>query len=72
MIKLVDKIFLGAVEGLTFILPNYAQFDTSLFVASGYNVYPSLVGQQLTMALLYAVTASIAAYFFLKTREIAG
>jgi ABC-type transport system involved in multi-copper enzyme maturation permease subunit len=71
-IKIVDKIFLGAVEGLTFILPNYSQFDTSLFVASGYNVYAALVGQQLTMALVYAVTASIAAYFFLKTREIAG
>jgi hypothetical protein len=71
-IKIIDKIFLGVVEGLTFILPNYAQFDTSLFVASGYNVYAALVGQQVTMALLYAVTASIVAYFFLKTREIAG
>ena len=71
-IKFIDKGFLGGVEGLTYILPNYAQFDTSLFVASGYNVYSDLVGQQLTLALVYTVTVGIVAYFFLKTREIAG
>ena len=71
-IKVIDAIMLGGVEGLTYILPNYSQFDASQFVASGYDVYPSLVGQQMTMAVVYALTASIAAYFFLKTREIAG
>jgi ABC-type transport system involved in multi-copper enzyme maturation permease subunit len=71
-IKFLDALMLGSVEGLTYILPNYSNFDTVKFVASGYDVYPSLVGQQLTMALVYAVSASIAAYFFLKTREIAG
>jgi ABC-type transport system involved in multi-copper enzyme maturation permease subunit len=71
-IKFLDSLMLGAVEGLTYILPNYSNFDTSKFVASGFDVYPSLVGQQLTMALVYALSASIAAYFFLKTREIAG
>lgn len=71
-IKFVDSLMLGAVQGLTYILPNYASFDTAKFVASGYDVYPSLVGQQLTMAVVYAISASIAAYFFLKTREIAG
>ncbi|MCE9524621.1 MAG: hypothetical protein K8R36_01045 [Planctomycetales bacterium] len=71
-IKFMDSLMLGAVEGLTYILPNYSNFDTSKFVASGFDVYPSLVGQQLTMAVVYALSASIAAYFFLKTREIAG
>jgi ABC-type transport system involved in multi-copper enzyme maturation permease subunit len=71
-IKFLDSLMLGAVEGLTYILPNYSSFDTSKFVASGYDVYPSLVGQQLTMAVVYAISASVAAYFFLKTREIAG
>ncbi|MFN0020673.1 MAG: ABC transporter permease [Pirellulaceae bacterium] len=71
-IKFADSLMLGAVEGLTYILPNYSSFDTSKFVASGFDVYPSLVGQQLTMAVVYAISSSIAAYFFLKTREIAG
>ena len=71
-IKYSDKAMLVVVEGLTYILPNYGNFDTSQFVANGYDVYPDLVGQQLTMAVVYALSASIAAYFFLKTREIAG
>jgi ABC-type transport system involved in multi-copper enzyme maturation permease subunit len=71
-IRFTDTAMLGMVEGLTYILPNYAHFDASQFVASGYDVYPDLVGQQLTMAVVYALSASIAAYFFLKTREIAG
>ena len=71
-IKFFDALMLGIVEGLTYILPNYAHFDASQFVANGFDVYPDLVGQQLTMAVVYALSASIAAYFFLKTREIAG
>ena len=71
-IVFIDRVTLIAVQGLTYVLPNYANFDASKFVANGYDVYPDLVGQQLTMAVLYALSASIAAYFFLKTREIAG
>ncbi|MGI8982597.1 MAG: ABC transporter permease [Pirellulaceae bacterium] len=71
-ITFIDRVTLLSVQGLTYILPNYANFDASQFVANGYDVYPDLVGQQLTMAVLYALSASIAAYFFLKTREIAG
>lgn len=71
-IRFIDTLMLGVVQGLTYVLPNYANFDASQFVANGYDVYPDLVGQQLTMAVLYALSASIAAYFFLKTREIAG
>jgi hypothetical protein len=71
-IKLVDQCFLGGVEGLTYILPNYLRFDTSNFVANGYNIYGDLVAEHLTMALVYSVTAGIVAYFFLKTREVAG
>jgi ABC-type transport system involved in multi-copper enzyme maturation permease subunit len=72
VIKFLDTSMLIMVEGLTYILPNYAHFDASNFVANGYDVYPDVVGQQLTMAVVYALSASVAAYFFLKTREIAG
>ncbi len=47
-------------------------FNANRLVANGYDVYPDLVGMQLTMAIVYALSASVAAYFFLKTREIAG
>jgi ABC-type transport system involved in multi-copper enzyme maturation permease subunit len=72
VIKFLDTTMLLMVEGLTYILPNYSHFDASQFVANGYDVYPSVVGQQLTMAVVYALSASVAGYFFLKTREIAG
>jgi len=72
VIKFLDTSVLIMVEGLTYILPNYSHFDASKFVANGYDVYPAVVGQQLTMAVVYALSASVAAYFFLKTREIAG
>lgn len=71
-IRFLDWTMLVVVEGLTYILPNYAHFDASQFVANGYDVYADVVGQQLTMAVVYALSASVAAYFFLKTREIAG
>jgi hypothetical protein len=41
-------------------------------VASGYNIYPDLVGQHVTSTLLYFAGAAVVGYFFLKTREIAG
>jgi hypothetical protein len=56
----------------TYILPDYTQFDTTQFVADGYNIFGSLVGQQLTMAAVYFTVVTIAGYFFLKTREIAA
>jgi hypothetical protein len=56
----------------TYILPDYTRFDTTQFVADGYNIFGDLVGQQLTMAAVYFVVVSIVGYFFLKTREIAA
>jgi len=71
-IRAVDWAMLVIVDGFTYILPNYGNFDSSQFVANGYDVYPALVGQQLIMAVVYTLSASVAAYFFLKTREIAA
>jgi hypothetical protein len=72
VIKVLDRAVMGVVYAMTFVLPNYLKFDTSQFVASGYDVYPDLVGQQVTSALLYFCGAAVVGYFFLKTREIAG
>ena len=72
VIKVIDKGLIGMVYGMTFVLPDYLKFDTSEFVASGYNIYADLVGQHVTSALVYFAMAAIVGYFFLKTREIAG
>jgi hypothetical protein len=72
IIKGIDAVLMHLLQAATYILPDYTQFDTTEFVASGYNIFGSLVGQQLTMALVYFTAVTIAGYFFLKTREIAA
>ena len=72
IVKGIDAVLMNIMQAATYILPDYTQFDTTEFVASGYNIMGSLVGQQLTMAIVYFTAVSIAGYFFLKTREIAA
>jgi hypothetical protein len=68
----IDGGLMGVLYGATYILPDYTQFDTTQFVADGYNIFGSLVGEQVTMAIVYFTVVTIAGYFFLKTREIAA
>jgi ABC-type transport system involved in multi-copper enzyme maturation permease subunit len=72
IIKGADGLLMHLLQAATYILPDYTQFDTTEFVASGYNIFGALVGQQLVMAFVYFTAVSIAGYFFLKTREIAA
>jgi hypothetical protein len=72
IIKGIDGVLMHLMQAATYVLPDYTQFDTTEFVASGYNIFASLVGQQLTMAVVYFTAVTIAGYFFLKTREIAA
>src|SRR4029078_8831045 len=72
IIKGADGVLMHLLQAATYILPDYTRFDTTEFVASGYNIFGALVGQQLIMALVYFTAVSIAVYFFLKTREIAA
>ncbi len=53
-------------------LPSFGQFNTSEFVAYGYNIFDALVARHLTMTLAYFLLTSLVAYFFLKTRELAA
>ena len=46
----MDGVLMHLLQAATYILPDYTQFDTTEFVASGYNIFGSLVGQQLVMA----------------------
>jgi ABC-type transport system involved in multi-copper enzyme maturation permease subunit len=72
IIKGADGVLMHLLQAATYILPDYTQFDTTEFVASGYNIFGALVGEQLVMAIVYFTAVSIAGYFFLKTREIAA
>jgi hypothetical protein len=71
-IKGVDAVLMHLLQACTFVLPDYTQFDTSRYVADGYNILGSLVAEQVTMALLYFIIVTVVGYFLLKTREIAA
>jgi ABC-type transport system involved in multi-copper enzyme maturation permease subunit len=68
----MDAVLMRVMQAATYALPDFTQFDTVMFVADGYSIFPSLVGQQVTMALVYFVVVTIVGYFCLKTREIAA
>lgn len=72
IIKGFDSALMFFMYGLTYLLPDLTQFDSSQFVANGIDIYPAIVFRQITMAIVYAVCATFAGYFFLKSREIAA
>jgi hypothetical protein len=61
-----------AIESMFMALPGYEQFNTSEFVAFGYNIPGPLLVRHLTMTLGYFVLTALIGYFFLKTRELAS
>ncbi len=72
IIKGFDSTLMFFMYGLTYILPDLTQFDSSQFVANGIDIYAAVMFQQMTLAAVYATCATLAGYFFLKSREIAG
>jgi ABC-type transport system involved in multi-copper enzyme maturation permease subunit len=71
-IQLADRGILYSVWTLFQAIPSFGQFNTSEFVAYGYNIPGSLVGRHMTMTLAYFILTSLIGYFFLKTRELAA
>ncbi len=72
IVRVLDGGLMSLMYAATYILPDYTQFDTTEFVANGYNIFGSLVGEQLVMGLVYFTVVTITGYFFLKTREVAA
>jgi hypothetical protein len=72
IVQACDAGLMNVLQGATFVLPDYTQFDTSRFVADGYNIFPDLVAQQVTMTAIYFLAVTIVGYFCLKSREIAA
>ncbi|AMV35498.1 ABC-2 family transporter protein [Pirellula sp. SH-Sr6A] len=71
-IKGVDRGLLFSVSTLKSALPNLYDLETSDFIAYGVNLFDGLLARHLTIAFGYFVMTSVIAYFFLKTREMAG
>ncbi len=72
VVKFLDARFLDVLNVITMSLPDYAGFSTTEFVATGFNIEPSLLAMQVLRALTYFVFVTLIGYFFLKTREVAA
>lgn len=72
VVKFLDNRFLDALNLITLSLPDYAGFSTTEFVATGFNIEPSLLAMHALRALTYFVFVTLIGYFFLKTREVAA
>jgi hypothetical protein len=72
VIKFIDAMFMAFMWLLANVLPDFPSFNTSQFVASGFNIDGNLLTEHFLIAMAFAVVLSVYGYFFLKSREIAG
>jgi ABC-type transport system involved in multi-copper enzyme maturation permease subunit len=66
-----DTVFTTAMQGLTYVLPDFSKFSTVDYVAYGYNIPPDRIAQDVTTGLAYVAGLCVIGYFFLRTREVA-
>ena len=72
VIKGIDGILMHVIQAVSYAMPNCGKFNTSNFVAYGYDVPPALISQHFAITFAYFIVLSMVSYFFFKTREIAA
>lgn len=72
VIQRIDQLVLLIMQYSAQLLPNYARFSTSSYVASGFDIYNGLLGRHCLITLAYVLATAVVGYFFLKTREVAA
>lgn len=71
-IRGIDAVLMFFMWVAANVLPNYWEFNTSNFVAYGFNIDGNLLGQHCLIALAFVLVLTVYGYFFLKSREIAA
>ncbi len=72
VIQLFDSVLLQVMQAVSYAMPDCGQFNTSRFVAYGFDIPAALMAQHLAITMAYALVIATAGYFFFKTREIAA
>jgi ABC-type transport system involved in multi-copper enzyme maturation permease subunit len=70
--KTLDSLTMPLLTRLAYIVPNFGALDVSNTVAEGFAVDPTLMINNVLLALAYALPFSIGGYFILKNREVAA
>jgi hypothetical protein len=77
-IKAFDVVAMAILQAVSVIMPNFRDYaehggiNTARFVAYGFDLPSSLMWQHVSITFLYVAIVSCAAYFLLKSKEIAG
>jgi hypothetical protein len=71
MVKGGDVGWRGLLQAITYVLPDLGNFNTGALVANGFDIGARHLITTIVVALAYAVPVSIAAYYLLRSREIA-
>ena len=72
IVHFLDGGLLIIMQGVGSILPNYGKFNTTDYVAYGFNIYGGLLGRHFVIGMIYVLATTAVGYFFLKTREVAA
>ncbi len=72
IITRIDDVLMLVIQTVSYAMPDCSIFNTSRFVAYGFNIPGELMVQHFLITLAYAIVASIVGYFCLRTREIAA
>jgi hypothetical protein len=70
--KTLDSLVMPLMSMLVYIVPNFNRLDVTESVANGFAVGWGLLGDNLLLALAYAIPFSVAGYYILKNREVAA
>jgi hypothetical protein len=71
-VQTFDSMFMGIMQTVTGMIPDFGKFTNANYVAYGYDIPIDTILVQLLTGLSYLVVVSVAGYFFLKTREVAA
>ena len=71
-VKGVDWVVQKLIQGITELVPSYAEFSVSDYVALGFDINFHLQLIQGLTTIVFVVAVSTVGYFFLKTRELAA
>lgn len=72
VVPAIDAVLMFFVWLAAQIFPDFSSFNTSRFVAYGFNIDGNLLAEQGLITLGFVLVLSVYGYFFLRSREIAG
>ena len=72
LIRWTDLLLELMMMAVTHFAPDFDEFNTSVYLAEGYDINGHIVASQATTCFAYLCVMLVVGYFFLKTREIAA